>query len=370
MKIAYITSHPDMKGGGERLAYETALRIQKQDHEVRLFCNSMDENKAFREMLQIPYEVYPARKTMFGKFVAYFGLKAVKKIIEAAIAWDPDIIFLLMGYAYGDYFQQKTKIAIVPYVHYPETFQPYKSSLIRNVYRNILNIRQLEKSTFKRMPLILCNSKYTESMIKSLEPTANTKVVYPGVDHNKFYPTWKDSGFLYYHSRFQDMKNQLFIIDVVRDAYPLILSGSVSKPNRDYYQKVLTIAKRYGCKVLVNLEDSEYISLLQSCSIFLFPSRNEHFGIVPIEAMACGKAVIGHNSGGTIETLGETGYLCGDAPKEWKVHIDDLMKNPQLRESVGKKSYEFSKQFNWEKTTQEILEAFQSIIKLRKNKRG
>jgi hypothetical protein len=46
----------------------------------------MDENKAFREMLQIPYEVYPARKTMFGKFVAYFGLKAAKKIIEATIA--------------------------------------------------------------------------------------------------------------------------------------------------------------------------------------------------------------------------------------------------------------------------------------------
>jgi hypothetical protein len=41
----------------ERLAYETALRIKKQGQEVRLFCNKMDENKAFREMLQIPYEV-------------------------------------------------------------------------------------------------------------------------------------------------------------------------------------------------------------------------------------------------------------------------------------------------------------------------
>jgi len=58
--------------------------------------------------------------------------------------------------------------------------------------------------------------------------------------------------------------------------------------------------------------------LYQQAKAFIFCSDNEDFGIVPIEAMAHGCPVIGHNSGGTAETVidGKTGVLFDDLTPE------------------------------------------------------
>ena len=45
--------------------------------------------------------------------------------------------------------------------------------------------------------------------------------------------------------------------------------------------------------------------------------RNEHFGIVPLEAMLAGRPVLACNSGGPVESIihGVTGYLCAPIPQ-------------------------------------------------------
>lgn len=362
MKIACIACHPDGVSGLERFVCETALRIIKRGHEVKLFCNTMEESRAYPEMLKIPYEVFPSRRELFGKSIL-FRLIANRKLIYKAIKWKPDIIFLQQGFILGDYFQQRTKIPIVPYIHYPKTFS-HKKSFVRGVYKRAFGIKKLEGIAFKRVPLILCNSKHTESMIKSLEPTTNTKVIYPAVDHKKFFPTWEDNDFLYYHSRFRESKNQMLAINAVKERYHLTLSGYIDERNYQYFATVNREASEYGHTVLTNIDDSEVVSLLQGCSAFLFPSINEPFGIAPIEAMACGKPVIGHNSGGTIETVGMVGCLCGDDQAEWKNKIDDLMADGKLRVRMGRRAYEFAKRFTWDKTAEEMIKVFESIHEL------
>eukprot|EP00955_Chlamydomonas_euryale_P011176 120591-Chlamydomonas_euryale.AAC.1 len=52
--------------------------------------------------------------------------------------------------------------------------------------------------------------------------------------------------------------------------------------------------------------------LLAACSVVLYTPQNEHFGIVPLEAMAAGRPVVACASGGPLESVlhGETGMLC------------------------------------------------------------
>jgi D-inositol-3-phosphate glycosyltransferase len=96
--------------------------------------------------------------------------------------------------------------------------------------------------------------------------------------------------------------------------------------------------------------------------VFLHPGKNEGFALAPLEAMACGKVVVAHNSGGTPECVKGGGFLLGDDPKEWRSLVDELMKSKALRNELGSKALEHSKSFAWTKTTSEISEALQSIV--------
>jgi phosphatidylinositol alpha-1,6-mannosyltransferase len=81
----------------------------------------------------------------------------------------------------------------------------------------------------------------------------------------------------------------------------------------------------------------------QACEIFALPSRGEGFGIVYLEAMARGKAVIGGAHGGAPEVIddGKTGYLVqhGDAP-QLATSIETLLADPELARQMGARGRE------------------------------
>ena len=70
------------------------------------------------------------------------------------------------------------------------------------------------------------------------------------------------------------------------------------------------------------------------------PSRGEGFGLVYLEAMACGKPVIGGAHGGAPEVIddGRTGYLVqhGDAV-QLAMAIETMLQNPKLEEEMGRR---------------------------------
>ena len=59
------------------------------------------------------------------------------------------------------------------------------------------------------------------------------------------------------------------------------------------------------------MDDEQLRELYVGCRAVIFPAEDEDFGIVPVEAMAYGKPVIAHDSGGVKETVidGKTGIL-------------------------------------------------------------
>lgn len=63
---------------------------------------------------------------------------------------------------------------------------------------------------------------------------------------------------------------------------------------------------------LPSISSEEKADLLARCLCVLYTPEDEHFGIVPLEAMVAGKPVLACNSGGPVESIvdGVTGFLC------------------------------------------------------------
>ncbi len=68
--------------------------------------------------------------------------------------------------------------------------------------------------------------------------------------------------------------------------------------------------------MLRSFSDEQRALLLAACTAVVYTPQREHFGIVPLEAMAAGRPVIACDSGGPRETVlhGKTGMLCDPTP--------------------------------------------------------
>jgi D-inositol-3-phosphate glycosyltransferase len=97
----------------------------------------------------------------------------------------------------------------------------------------------------------------------------------------------------------------------------------------------------------------------------VLPSHYESFGMVALEAMACGTPVVASQVGGLAFLVkdGETGYT---VPSSDVVALADrlanLIKDPDLQASMGIKASELAQEFSWDIIAVNILEQYQEVI--------
>ena len=94
---------------------------------------------------------------------------------------------------------------------------------------------------------------------------------------------------------------------------------------------------------LSRLSYPEIAACYAACEVFALPSRGEGFGLVYLEAMACGKPVIGGAHGGAPEVIedGKTGYLVqhGDV-SQLATSLETLLSDAELRTQMGERGRE------------------------------
>lgn len=78
---------------------------------------------------------------------------------------------------------------------------------------------------------------------------------------------------------------------------------------------------------LKSISNDQRLLLLEHTKILLYTPENEHFGIVPVEAMHMGCVVIACNSGGPLESIDheKTGYLLSPNVEDWGQKIVRVM---------------------------------------------
>ncbi len=103
----------------------------------------------------------------------------------------------------------------------------------------------------------------------------------------------------------------------------------------------------------------------QAADVTVVPSYYESFGLVALEAMACGTPVVAARVGGlqTMVKDSQTGYLvpwhCADAFAD---RLEVLLANEALRQSMGREARSFAESMGWERTAASIANVYEGLL--------
>tara|TARA_Y100001968_G_scaffold133723_1_gene121968 strand:+ start:9814 stop:13461 length:3648 start_codon:yes stop_codon:yes gene_type:complete len=111
------------------------------------------------------------------------------------------------------------------------------------------------------------------------------------------------------------------------------------------------------------VSDFDLVELYRKCSLFVFPSLHEGFGLPVLEAMACGAPVIGSNCTSIPEVIGlDCAMFDPKKVHDMKNLIIKALTNKHFNDELRSNSLVQSQKFSWSITALEIIKACQSII--------
>lgn len=166
-------------------------------------------------------------------------------------------------------------------------------------------MRMWDRSTANRPDIYVANSKYVASRIRKTYGQ-DAEVIYPPVDIERFQTTYQKEDFYLAAGRLVPYKR----FDVVVDAFSQLPDQKLVLIGDGPELKTLRARAPQNVKILGYQDDTVLFDYLSKARAFLFAGI-EDFGIMPVEAQACGTPVLGINRGGVAESVihGETGLL-------------------------------------------------------------
>ena len=95
------------------------------------------------------------------------------------------------------------------------------------------------------------------------------------------------------------------------------------------------------------------------------PSYSESFGLVGLEAQACGRPIVGSDVTGLRSVVRDevTGYLIqGHDPAAYAARIGRLLDDPELAQQMGRRGRLLAQRFSWTRTADRLRELFEGVI--------
>ncbi|CAL0310681.1 unnamed protein product [Lupinus luteus] len=369
LKIAII--HPDLGiGGAERLIVDAAVELASQGHKVHIFTAHHDKNRCFEETVSGNFPV-----TVYGSFLPrhiFYRLHALCAYLRCLFVslcvlfmWPSfDVVLADQVSVVIPILKLKRSTKVVFYCHFPDLLLAQHSTFLRRMYRKPIDY--VEEITTGMADLILVNSNFTASTFANTFKHLNAKgirpaTLYPAVNVDQFNePSSFNMNFLSIN-RFERKKN----IELAISAFALLhspegvlkhqdltnasltIAGGFDKrlkENVEYLEELKDLAEKEGVsnkiRFVVSCSTAERNALLSECQCVLYTPKDEHFGIVPLEAMAAYKPVIACNSGGPVESIknGVTGFLCNPTPQDFSLAMTRFIEDSQFAERMGREA--------------------------------
>lgn len=145
---------------------------------------------------------------------------------------------------------------------------------------------------------------------------------------------------------------------VERDDAVLVAVGGTSGPSgEEHLAEVTKLAAELGVLERIVFVDAQPHHLLstfyRAADVVYVPSRSESFGLVALEAAACGTPVIATAVGGlaTLVDHGRSGFLVPDRdPAAFAAHTDEILRSPALAARLGAGGVSVARGYRWSAT--------------------
>ncbi|AMD17947.1 glycosyl transferase family 1 [Methanobrevibacter sp. YE315] len=305
MKIAMVGQFPPHFGGVGVHIHTLSKELVKQGHEVYVITYPHKEIKDIDGIHVIGTSGLnvPGIRGLLFKINAK---KALKNLLEEV---DIDIIhghYLFPAGAAAVEVGKEYGIKTYVTAHGSDMFELYKSHpIVRPTLHKVLRDADVV--------LAVSNALRHEIIATGVEGiSAKTRLSWNSVDIEKFSTNGDDS--FKKENKLEGKPIVLFVGNLIKRKNVDSLLEAKKISNSDYYLVVVGDGPLY--KKLTRKVEEEHIrdviftgsrtdveDIIPSCDVLILPSFSESFGLVLIEALACGKPVIGSNVGGITEII-------------------------------------------------------------------
>lgn len=270
----------------------------------------------------------------------------------------------------------------VPLVHTAHTLAKVKNLQLAEGDKAEPKVRVIgEEQVVEQADRLVANTPTEARELTDLyrAPLEQVAVVSPGVDLCKFKPGSRlaarahfglplDKKIVAFAGRIQPLKAPDVLIQALAslpsDTIAVIVGGN-SGAGLDLGQLASSVGVLDRVRFLPPQSGALLAEVYRAADLVAVPSYNESFGLVALEAQACGTPVVAAAVGGLVTAVrdGVSGVLVdGHDPTDWARVIGGLLASPAWRADLAEGALKHACDFSWERTVDALLAVYSDVM--------
>ena len=387
--LMVASTYKPILGGMVEYAYQIARAFKRRGAGLRVLSLACPGSDSYDRQTSISIErTRPGIVTMNDYRIRTTITKAqglwrmAAAAVRVAKQWRADLVYLPTSYPLGNLFRRLPAKVVITF-HGAELRHYTEASLFRPLHKKLL------LRSCRTADLILVNSAYTARLVEE-----------QGVADSKIYTTGCGADWSRFEKIFdaQQAKRDLALAGkkviltlgklIERKGFDMVLRclPAIRRKHPDVFYVVVgagpmaqsldALAHELGVADCVRfagrVTDEVVLRYMAACDVFAMPNREtsdgsvEGFGIVFLEANACGKPVVAGRSGGAVDAVvdGETGYLVPPQDEEEVAHaICTLLGDPVLAARLGQQGRRrVDREYRWETVADRAVQRMMRLL--------
>ncbi len=352
-----------LSGGAETHLRETFVRVAAMGHQVTLFCSSFPGAPAEEHLDGITIVRRGGRNT-FNFVVPFYYLTRFRREGFDVVVDDINKIPF-----YTPLYVRRALVGLSH--HFFGTSIFLEAGRIRGGY--VYASEALVDCIYRRTPFLVVSQSTLDEFVARGFRRENFTLAMNSIDHERLHPTGVPKtahptvGYFGRLKKYKSVDHVLRAFARVRQQLPtaeLVIIG-----RGDYQPQLQALAAELGIAEATRftgfVSEEEKLRLLQELWVVVNPSMKEGWGIVNVEANACGTPAIAADSPGLRDSVRHnvTGllYPYGDVDMLTS-QIAMILSDAELRERLREKAMEFARSITWEDTARATVEVLQQAV--------